>query len=166
MSQVGERLREERMRIGLSQDEFAAVGGVTRRTQSAYEADARAPDTTYLHALEKVRVDIVYVLTGQRAVALINEDESNILGGYRQLNEAGKGFFQRMLASYVNDGSMAEEGQPALPERRVKRLSKNRLAAVDERTAENVQKATEIVEQARIRRAATKKKQSPGKEGD
>ena len=160
MSQVGARLREERMRIGLSQDEFAAVAAVTRRTQSAYETDARAPDTTYLHALAGVGVDIVYVLTGDRAVAWVSEDESIILGGYRQLSEAGKGFFQRMLASYVNDGAMTADGQPAPPERRVKRLSENRLAAVDARTAENVRKATEIVEQARARRAAAKKDQS------
>ncbi|CAE6823735.1 hypothetical protein R69746_06175 [Paraburkholderia aspalathi] len=148
------------MRIGLSQAEVAAIGGLGKQTQLNYEADTRSPDAAYLLALKAVGIDVWYVLTGERAIAVLNDDESDILGAYRQLNEAGKGFIQRMLALYVNDGSMTADGLPAPPERRVKRLSENRMAAVGERTAENVRKATEIAERARAQRAATKKDSS------
>ncbi|EGJ20081.1 putative phage repressor [Cereibacter sphaeroides WS8N] len=67
MSTFGERLREERERLRLSQIDFAALGGAKKHSQINYEADRTAPDTDYLTALGKHGVDIVYVLTGERS---------------------------------------------------------------------------------------------------
>ena len=64
MSTVGERLREERKRLGLSQTEFARVTGVHLNTQSRYEKGDREPDTAYLEAISRAGVDAIYVLTG------------------------------------------------------------------------------------------------------
>jgi transcriptional regulator with XRE-family HTH domain len=61
---VGNRIREERKRLGLSQDAFAKIVGVHRRTQINYESGEREPDTAYLEAISKAGIDVSYVLTG------------------------------------------------------------------------------------------------------
>lgn len=61
---IGNRIKDERKRLGLSQDAFAKIVGVHRRTQINYESGAREPDTTYLEAISKAGVDVGYVLTG------------------------------------------------------------------------------------------------------
>ncbi len=66
MSTVGSRLREERERLKLSQSAFAECGRVGKHSQINYERDRRQPDSKYLVAIEKIGVDIMYVLTGKR----------------------------------------------------------------------------------------------------
>jgi DNA-binding XRE family transcriptional regulator len=63
---VGERIAEERARLGLTQAEVADFGAVTRRTQINYETGARAPDAAYLKALENAGFDALYILVGRR----------------------------------------------------------------------------------------------------
>lgn len=67
LSTIGERLREERELLGLSQPAFAEVGGVQKRAQINYEKDERYPDAAYLAAVAAAGVDVLYVLTGQHA---------------------------------------------------------------------------------------------------
>lgn len=61
-----ERLRAERTRLGLNQTDFAALAGVTKKTQMLYEAGDRAPDTHYLTAVTQAGVDMYYLITGQK----------------------------------------------------------------------------------------------------
>jgi transcriptional regulator with XRE-family HTH domain len=70
LNTIGERLREERERLGLSQPAFAEVGGVQKRAQINYEKDERHPDAAYLAAVAAAGVDVLYVLTGQRTEAV------------------------------------------------------------------------------------------------
>lgn len=151
-------MRDERLRIGLSQDEFATVGGVARRSQSAYESDERSPDAAYLLAVREIGVDIGYVLTGERLAAAEqgarDADEAEVLAMYRQLNEAGKASLHAFLASCINTGAMLQTATP----RRAKRLSENRRAALDQRTAENVDRAMAELERLKAERAAKEPK--------
>ena len=109
-------MRDERLRIGPSQDEFATVGGVARRSQSAYESDERSPDASYLLAVREIGVDIGYVLTGERSTAGEpaseaggrDADEADVLAMYRQLNDAGKASLHarsRQLHQHGRDGA-------------------------------------------------------------
>ena len=63
---IGERLKEERERIGLSQTALAQIGGVGKTTQIKYEKGTSSPDSAYLSAISEEGVDIFYVLKGQR----------------------------------------------------------------------------------------------------
>ncbi|MBJ9591223.1 helix-turn-helix transcriptional regulator [Burkholderia seminalis] len=145
------------MRIGLSQDEFATVGGVARRSQSAYESDERAPDAAYLLAIRAIGVDIGYVLTGERFAAggaapeagTRDADEADVLAMYRQLNDTGKASLHAFLASCINSGAMVQAATP----RRAKRLPEKRRAALDQRTAENVDRAMAEIERLKAERA-------------
>lgn len=71
---IGERLREERERMGLAQKEFGAKCGVSKTSQFNYEAGERSPDGEYLSLAHELGVDTAYVITGRRAVAAANDD--------------------------------------------------------------------------------------------
>jgi transcriptional regulator with XRE-family HTH domain len=76
---LGQRLAEERARLGLTQAEVADFAGVTRRTQINYEGGERAPDAAYFKTLEKRGVDALYVIAGRREAA--NEPTSGAASG-------------------------------------------------------------------------------------
>jgi transcriptional regulator with XRE-family HTH domain len=63
---LGVRIREERLSLGLTQESFAKQLGIHRKTQGNYESGAREPDAAYLAAASKAGVDIGYVLRGER----------------------------------------------------------------------------------------------------
>jgi transcriptional regulator with XRE-family HTH domain len=67
---IGSRLKDERELLKLNQEDFAALGGVGRKTQFNYESGERAPDGAYLAALAQHGVDVQYILTGLRASTL------------------------------------------------------------------------------------------------
>lgn len=71
------RLRQERKRLGLSQEKFATLGGVTRDTQMNYESGSRKPDSDYMIALAIVGVDVLYLLTGEYGLSTLSADEKN-----------------------------------------------------------------------------------------
>ena len=62
----GGRLREERLRMGLTQTEMADVGGVKRTTQHIYESDIRVPDLNYLMRVRDAGADLSYLVLGAR----------------------------------------------------------------------------------------------------
>lgn len=62
---IGERLREERTRLGLNQAQLGEVGGVQKQAQLKYEKGERHPDAQYLAAVAAKGVDVLYVLTGK-----------------------------------------------------------------------------------------------------
>ncbi|WBG66966.1 XRE family transcriptional regulator [Pseudomonas citronellolis] len=63
---IGERLKEERERLGYSQTDFAAQAGASKNSQYNYEKGDRSPDAEYLAAVSKAGVDVLYVVTGRR----------------------------------------------------------------------------------------------------
>jgi transcriptional regulator with XRE-family HTH domain len=63
---IGERLKEERVRLGMNQADFAAAGGAHRKSQGNYESGERQPDAAYLSAIAATGADIQYIVTGNR----------------------------------------------------------------------------------------------------
>lgn len=61
----GERLRDERQRMGLSQTAFAELAGSSKRAQIRYE-QGEPPDADYLSEISKAGADVLYVVTGER----------------------------------------------------------------------------------------------------
>ena len=64
---INERLREERTRLGHSQETFGELGGVGKQAQLRYEKGERHPDTQYMAAISAIGADVLYILTGSRA---------------------------------------------------------------------------------------------------
>jgi transcriptional regulator with XRE-family HTH domain len=96
---AGDRLRDERLRLGLSQEDLAQVGGVNRNTQGSYERGARNPDTAYLAAVASLGIDTVFVLTGQKQVSDLNPVEAQIIEQYRNIPEDDQKLIRRMLSA-------------------------------------------------------------------
>jgi len=63
---IGERLTQERKRLGLSQLDFAKQAQVSLSSQKRYETGERAPDTSYLESIKRIGADVTYILTETR----------------------------------------------------------------------------------------------------
>lgn len=61
----GQRLREERERLGVSQTALACIGGVKRLAQSQYEKETSSPTVRYLAAVGGVGINLDYALFGR-----------------------------------------------------------------------------------------------------
>jgi transcriptional regulator with XRE-family HTH domain len=66
-----ERLRAERKRLVLTQEEFGRLGNVSKTAQWLYEAGKNWPTVEYLEALKAQQVDIGYIVTGARSQAAV-----------------------------------------------------------------------------------------------
>lgn len=84
----GERLSEERKRIGLNQKDFSSIAGVTKTSQVNYESGERSPNVNYLQAIESTGVDINYILTGNRANKIASDSVKTI----NQMQEQKKSY--------------------------------------------------------------------------
>jgi transcriptional regulator with XRE-family HTH domain len=79
----GARLAEERKRLGLKQAEFASLVGTDVPKQSLYENDRRELRADYLARLADAKVDVVYVLTGQRTQGdWLGDGASGLISAY------------------------------------------------------------------------------------
>jgi len=84
----GARLAEERKRLGLKQAEFALLVGTDVPKQSLYENDRRELRADYLARLAGAKVDVVYVLTGERMEGnWLSSSASELLNAYLCLPE-------------------------------------------------------------------------------
>ncbi|WP_407714192.1 helix-turn-helix transcriptional regulator [Comamonas testosteroni] len=83
-SPIGERLRDERLRIDMQQIDFADSCGVSRRTLSSWENGEATPNAAALAVMAAIGVDVLYVVTGQRA----NASESTLAPAERELLQA------------------------------------------------------------------------------
>lgn len=67
MDKIGTRLREERVRMQLSQMDFGAIGGVRGYAQWSYERGVRSPSAIYLARIAEAGADVLYIVTGRRS---------------------------------------------------------------------------------------------------
>lgn len=101
----GEKVKNERNRLGLNQDELAKKIGVTRRVISSYENDSSRPRGTerYKKLAEALGVNINYLLSEDEA--FIADVEDNY--GHRGAKQA-----KELLAEVTGlfaGGEMADE---------------------------------------------------------
>lgn len=99
LTAIGQRLKEERQRVGLTIDALAKVGEASKRSQIEWEkAGAAAPNAYTLERYAKAGIDILYVVTGQRAagsgprVATFDADNFVMVPRYDLAASAGPGY--------------------------------------------------------------------------
>jgi transcriptional regulator with XRE-family HTH domain len=116
---IGERLREERVRLGLSQTQFAALGSASKRSQVVWESGPAAdgkevtPTAGFLAEVAKVGVDVSYVITGRRTVALVDAlppREKVLLENYRAASAEGKRAIERTAMLEAQGASTTRDG--------------------------------------------------------
>lgn len=84
------RLKEERTRLGYTQEGFAALAAVSRRAYSEWEAGNTSPTAVQLAALAGVGADVQYIITGNRSSSALSPDEEMLLQAYRGLDSGRK----------------------------------------------------------------------------
>lgn len=112
-SYFGNRLKEERKKLGYTQAEIAEKCGVSTRTWGDYERGNYFPRNENLVAIEKAGIDITYVMHGTRHVKLgaamqelpklgemmnellgrspaLDAEEQELLALFRQASELGR----------------------------------------------------------------------------
>lgn len=78
--QRGKRLRQERLRLGLSQKDFAALFGKKTMAAFRYEKGERVMGQDDLEALNAAGVDVYYLITGERNQPdLLSDDAKELL---------------------------------------------------------------------------------------
>lgn len=100
---VGERLRAERERLGLSQDALGKAGGINRQTQLRYETGINSPSLAYLHALAPLGVDVGFVATGMPTE--VQDDEARLFALYRTATPELRAAALSVLASRSGAGT-------------------------------------------------------------
>lgn len=63
---IGLRLKEERERLGFTQEAFAEIAGAKRRTLIDWEKGVSSPTAAQMAALATVDADVQFIITGQR----------------------------------------------------------------------------------------------------
>lgn len=117
MLNIGERLKEERVRLGFNQGDFAAMAGVAKTSQFNYEKGERNPDAAYLAAVAAAGVDVLYVITGTRTprpVEGLSVAEEKVLDNYRSLPEEDQASVRRLtnaLAQSTDQGEVKKKAQ-------------------------------------------------------
>lgn len=67
--EIGVRLREERERLGFSQQAFAEIGGASKRSQVEWEKGAQVPNAEFLAHIATRGADVTYIVTGVRTLS-------------------------------------------------------------------------------------------------
>jgi transcriptional regulator with XRE-family HTH domain len=67
---IGERLREERDRLGFNQTAFARLAEASKNSLWNWENGRGSPTATALSALSEAGADVLYILTGRRERAV------------------------------------------------------------------------------------------------
>lgn len=101
---IGDRIKEERNRLGFNQEDFAELAGLakTKAAQSNYENGHRAPNADYLARLDAAGADIFYIITGKRVwerEVPLSPDELEMLELYRAAKKEIRAAARRVLSA-------------------------------------------------------------------
>ncbi|WIE52389.1 helix-turn-helix transcriptional regulator [Pseudomonas sp. GM17] len=106
---IGDRLKEERERLGFNQTEFAAKAGASKNSQYNYEKGERSPDASYLAAVAERGVDVLYVVTGERKPTMaesVSTETAKFLEVYQRISEVDREVLFRMAVAFAKAASI------------------------------------------------------------
>jgi transcriptional regulator with XRE-family HTH domain len=89
--EIGNRLKQERNRLGLTQDDLATHLGIAKRTLAGYEAGTSDIGATVLDRAGRLGFDVLYLVAGERTPMLVGSlsaEELEFLNSARNLPQA------------------------------------------------------------------------------
>lgn len=96
---IHERLREERERLGLSQVAVASRLAVGKNTYLRYETGETSPTARHLAELDRIGMDVYYIVVGERTGNELGAEYGNLISAYSQCSEELKGAALAVLMS-------------------------------------------------------------------
>ena len=106
-SLFGNRLKEQRKKLGLKQSEAAEKCGVSREIWGKWERGENKPTSEKLFSFEKIGIDVNYVMYGEQRSDFrqpeitLSAEEQELLTQFRQLNQDGKTAIFSMLSALL-----------------------------------------------------------------
>lgn len=94
---VGQRVKEERERLQMTQTQFGELCGVKKLAQIRFEKDVHIPGGSYLIEAARLGCDVQYLLTGLRSPNF-TQAEKVLVEKYRTLSEEDQREAQTMAA--------------------------------------------------------------------
>jgi len=95
---MGERIRNEREKIGLQRKELAEKMGVSDTTQGNYEKNRKAPDAKYLEQMAELGADVQYIITGNPT---LRPEDATLLDDWLKLNDADRRAFAQAVRAFA-----------------------------------------------------------------
>lgn len=121
MYSIGERLKEERKRLGLSQTDLCERTGITRKTLFSYETGERSPNVLFLSALCDHDFDVDYILKGKQdrmRPSLVKKIRQAAESAFQMVNSTDIAItpsqFANMLTSLLDTSDVVKEKQNEL----------------------------------------------------
>lgn len=99
--QFSRRLKEERNRLGLNQEDFAIAGGVTKNTQLAYEAGSRPPDVEYLFKIADLGVDLFFLLAREKDWSGLAPEVTELINVFKGLGPSQQALSFAMMTLFA-----------------------------------------------------------------
>lgn len=101
---LGQRLKSERERLGMNQTEFAALAGASKHAQINWEKGVAAPNATALAAWASAGLDVLFVVTGQRAIPVeaapsLTSEETSLLADYHGSSSGDRAAIRQLAKS-------------------------------------------------------------------
>jgi len=109
---IGERLKEERQRLKLSQTAFGLLAGAGKTTVISWERGTAFPNAQFLEQAALVGADVRYIVTGMRVgPAPLKPEEQLLLDRYRASSPPLRDAALRVLLGGVDAHPQAIEQQ-------------------------------------------------------
>lgn len=99
----GIRLKEERNKLGISQEVFGAIAGVSKQSQINYEKSERYPDLKYLQNISELGCDVQYIITGISSSSIISREHTELLTLFDQANKSLQKAAIQVLNTNLNE---------------------------------------------------------------
>lgn len=96
---IHERLREERERLGLSQTEVSSRLAVGKNTYLRYESGETSPTARHLAELDRMGMDVYYIVVGERTGNELGAEYGNLISAYSKCSEELRGAALAVLMS-------------------------------------------------------------------
>lgn len=113
LQHIGERLRDERARLGLSQVVFSDACGVNRSTLATWEKGEQSPTAAVLSQMAGLGVDVLYVVTGVRAPlssGALSQEERQLVASYKQGDALARQALESVAAMAARSSGRAAAG--------------------------------------------------------
>lgn len=113
LQHIGERLRGERARLGLSQVVFSDACGVNRSTLATWEKGEQSPTAAVLSLMAGLGVDVLYVVTGERAPlgsGALSQEERQLVAIYKKGDALARQALESVAAMAARSGAPSSGG--------------------------------------------------------
>lgn len=109
MRTIGQRLAEERKRLGYNQKEFGVVGDAGLRTVADWERNKTSPPASFLAAIAEIGADVNYIITGERTEKILAPRETALIDNYRNSSDKDKKVIEGVAFATAKPESLEQE---------------------------------------------------------